>query len=362
MKKNTLPAVLVCLVVAAGLSCKSSPPQTEPPEPPAAPQAADTGQSALDALNTAVADAEQARQRALDFEGPGYFPSNWEEAEAQYAAAAELPRGDEEELRRAAESYTALAASYNALFAKTIPLYAQAREDEIIAARDALTATGLAGTFPEYLRGADDIALAALGQYEAGDYYAAKDTAAAALNEYQGLKNGAEAYLARQEILKRHFVMYDPESFDRAEETGLSALEDYEGGNRAAALDKAEEARLRYTLVLANGWAAFALSQRQAAGAERQRALDAKANVAVRDTFNQGEDLFVRAVDLMKAENYEQAANLFNVSIGGFRAAADAAEEKRRIAEEVITEAEEKIEESGEAARQAELIIEGGSL
>ena len=363
MKKNTpLKAALVCLTVFAGLSCKSSPPQTETPEPaPAAPQSEVPAQSALEELNLALAEADQARQRVIDFEGPEYFPGEWEQAEAQYAAAAELPRGDDAELRQAAGAYRDLAAAYDRLFQQTIPLYAQAREDEIMAVRKDLLDTGLAGTFPEYLKRADDTAIAALHQYEAEDYYAARDTAASALTEYQTLKNGADAYLARQEILKRNFAVYDPESFNRAEEIGLSALDEYEAGNREAARDRAEEARLRYTLVLANGWAAFALSQRQAAAAERQRALDAKANVAVKEIFGQAEDLFVKASGAMKAEDYAEAANLFNVSIGGFRAAADAAEEKRRIAEEIIMEAEEKIGESGEAARQAELIIEGGS-
>jgi hypothetical protein len=367
MKNYTFfAAVLLSLLAVACISCKSTPKTEAPvpsPEPaPAAPaQPGGPSQDSLDALNQAKTRADEARKRALDFEGPGYFPGDWEETESQYAAAGKLPGSTNAELQQAASAFNAVAGSYDEIFKKTIPLYAQAREDEIIAARDELIATGLEGTFPEYLRKADDIALAALNQYEAQDYYAARDTAAAALNEYQALKTGADAYLTRQEILKRNFAAYDPENFSRAEEIALSALDDHEAGNTGSARDKAEEALLRYNLALANGWAAFALVQRDTAAEERQRALDAKANVAVKETFDKAERLFTEGTAFLKDENYESAANQFNVSIGGFRAATEAAEEKRRIAEEIIREAEEKIHESDETARQAELIIEGGS-
>ena len=367
MKRYTFfAAVLLSLFVIVGISCKSTPKTDAPAETPelapAVPvQAGGPSQSSLDGLNQAIARVDEARQRVLDFEGHYYFPSDWEGAESQYAAAGELPRSTDAELQQAVNSYNNVAAVYDWLFNKTIPLYAQAREDEILGVRDEFIATGLADAFSGYLQKADEIALAALSQYEAQDYYAARDTAANALNEYQTLKTGAGAYLTRQEILRRNFAVYDPENFDRAEQIALTALDEYEAGNTESAHNNAEEALLRYNLVLANGWASFAAEQKNMAAAERQKAMDRKANVAVRETFNRAEGVYTKGADFLEAENYENAADLFNISIGGFRAAAEAAEEKRRIAEEIIREAEEKIEESDETARQAELIIEGGS-
>jgi hypothetical protein len=359
-------AVLLSLLAVAGISCKTTPKTETPVETPgpvpAAPvQSGGPSQASLDGLNQAIARADEARQRVLDFEGPYYFPSDWEELESQYAGAGELPRNTDAELQQAAASYNNVAEAYDALFSKTIPLYAQAREDEILGVRDELLATGLADVFSGYLQKADETALAALSQYEAQDYYAARDTAANALSEYQALNTGAGAYLTRQEILRRNFAAYDLENFDHAERSAMMALDEYEAGDTESARNNAEEALLRYNLVLAKGWATFAAEQKNMAAAERQKALDLKANVAVREIFNRAEGLYTTGADSLEAENYENAADLFNVSIGGFRAAAEAAEEKRRIAEEIIREAEEKIEESDETARQAELIIEGGS-
>jgi hypothetical protein len=342
--------ILLALPAVFNVSCRSA------PRPAAGP-----GKASLDALKKAADGAAAARKRALDFESPAYFPSDWESAEGQYAEAGSLPQTNDAEADSAAEAYNAVTGVYDGLFDKTIPLYAQAREDEITAVRDEVIAAGLRDAYPEYLQSADTTALRALDQYEAKDYYAARDTAAAALLMYQTLKTGADAWLAREEIKVRGFEAHVPGGMEQTDATLLAAADSYEGGDIAAARTGAEDALRRYTTGLDTGYAGLITMLRDTAAADRQAALDVKADVAVRDDFNRADDLYAQAAVFLQAAKYRDAARAYDNSGAGFRAAIYATEEKRRLAEEIIRQAEEKIEASDEAARQAEIVIEGGS-
>jgi hypothetical protein len=367
MKNRPTPAFLLLIpVLFFVFSCKSTPKETEPSPPvagedkvekPAAPD-----QASIDALNRAIARVEDSRKKALDFDSPSYFPSDWEAAEAQYASLGSLPKGTAGEIQQTTARYNATADIYDGLFGKTIPLFARDREDEITAARDAVIATGLSNTFPEYLLEVDRIVSDALARYEGGDYYAARDSAYLARDKYQTLKTGADAYITRREIVQRDFIAYDPDNFDKADAIGLAAVDSYSAGNIEQARNQAEEAELRYNLVLHTGWASYAADRGASAGAERQKALDLKANVAVREEFNAAADIYNRAAASLNAEKYEEAAVLYTQSEARFVVISQTAAEKRREAENAIKEAEQKMIESDETAKRAEIIIEGGSL
>jgi hypothetical protein len=358
-----LPLAAVCFAV---LACKSTPKQVPapPPVPPAETPAAPGGasQDALNALNEAAARAEEARKRAADFESAAYFPSDWENAEAGYTAAGQLPRTADTEVREAAARYDALAGVYDGIFKRVIPLYAQDREDEITAARDEALLTGLKDSFPDYLTDADRTAVQVLEQFEAEDYYTARDTAFLARGKYRALKSGGDAYTKRQEILKWDFSSSDPDNYSRAEEAGLAAIEAYEAGNIDDALTNAEEAGLRYSLVLKTGWTRRVSEQKTVAEAERQKALDVKANVAVKADFDAASAIYNQAEASAQTESYEDAAGFYAQSADRFVVITKTAEEKRREAEEAIREAEQKILESEENVKKAELILEGGEL
>jgi len=304
---------------------------------------------------------EVSRKRAIDFECPSYFPSDWEAVEAQYTAADVLRITGEDELQQAESELNSISDTYDGIFKRTVPLYAQAREDEILSARDDLISTGLTRYYPEYLRNADDIALAALDHYEAEDYYTSRDTAAAALSEYEALFLAAKVYLKRQEIIDRGFDMYDLENFDSADEVSLAAIDYYESGNRDAAVENAEEAMLRYNLLLTNGWVTYADDRRTFASFEREMALTNRVNIAVRESFREADTVYVQAEEIFRARKYPEAALLFTDSEARFAIARQETELKRQRALEAIRIAEMKIEESYEAAIEAERIIEGGS-
>jgi hypothetical protein len=366
MKRRHILILCAVLVLFSLISCKSTPKEAPaaPPAktPPAAAPAAPGGpsQASLDALNQAKARAEEARKRASDFESVSYFPSDWESAESQYNSAGNLAQRTDEEVRQAAAQYTALADTYDGIFKRAIPLYAQDREDELVAARDTAIGTGLSDTFPDYLLDVDRVGALALEQYEGEDYYAAKENWALAKDKYQVLKTGGDAYNRRIEIVERNFIPYDRDNFSKADEIGRSAVDQYHAGNIADATNGAEEAGLRYSLVLKTAWAAYAAERRLAAGTERQKALDLKANVAVKAEFDVASGMYNQAESSIKSENFENAATLYIQSEARFTVIGQTAAEKRREAEEAIRQAEEKMRESEENAKKAEEILEGG--
>jgi hypothetical protein len=354
MKKVYILALLMAASLGLSISsCKSTPKQPPVEEP--------RGKLSSDELGSAAARAEAARKLAVDFECPAYFPSDWESVEGRYMEAQGLPRDTEEKMQNAIGVYNEITGIYEGLFDRTIPLYAQAREDEIIAARDEIKSTSLISSYPDYLSGADQTALEALAKYEGKDYYAARDTSTKALTMYQILKTGGNAYLSRKEILSHEFVSYDTENFDKAEEAGKAAIDAYDKGDLKAAGGNADEALLRYNLVRNAGWAVCISELETSANAERQKALAHKANVAARDVFNAGNALFDQAAGLQDAAQYADAAAMYTEAEAQFAEATRIAEEKRLLAEEAIREAEEKIEASDEAARQAEIVIGGES-
>jgi len=336
-RKVVLLLITLSIIASMSISCKSAPKEAPPKEPPK-----------TDVALIAKNKADQARKQAMDFDANKYFPSEWDAAEAQYQAAT-----------NDTAKYNAVAAVYTDLFNKAVPLYAQAREDELMAVRAEVLATGIADAFPQYIKNADNLALDAKAKYDAGDYYAAKDSADAALSDYQTLLVGGKAYNARQEIVNRGFTKYDPDNFQKSDEIGQKAIDAYEAGDKGTAVTNAEEALLRYNIVLSNGWVAYAANRKEAAEKERQAAIDERANIASKETFRKGDASFDSANEFYNAENYSEAALAYVDAEAGFAISRKETAEKRIRAEEAIKTAEDKIEESSEAAIEAEKIIEG---
>lgn len=368
MKKSIFIAFLLPLLFTLTFfSCKTTPPPEEPaPEQPAVvsqPEPAPAPKPVYaDELKDYLIQAEEARKRAIDFESPAYFPSDWEAVEAQYSSAIKKEVDTEDDLKDATALLISITSTYDSIFNKTIPLYAQAREDEILAVRDELIGTGLTPIFPEYLEKGDTLALTSLDQYEAKDYYTARDTASAALNEYELLLAGANTYLKRQEIVDRGFVRYDWENFSKADEVAVGAVEKYEAGDKAGARAGADEAILRYNAVLSNSWTAYAADRKASASDEREKALANKVNIASRESFRQADAVFSQAEENLNASNYESAASLYSDSEALFLLAGQETEEKRIRAVDTIRIAEEQFERTIETAIEAVRIFEEGGI
>jgi hypothetical protein len=373
MKKFLFFAPLIVVMFALPyFSCKTAPsapeqassPALQPaettPEPTPVPEAT-TSQTLLNQLNAAIAKAEEARKRADDFDGSSYFPSDWETADERYDKAGSLSKDTNSDIQSAIAEYNAVADAFDSIFNLAVHLYAQAMEDEITALWEELVAAGVRDSFPEYFAPADETAISAYQQYEAKDYYAAKDSADKALLMYQTIKTGHAAWLAREEIVEWDFMSYNENGFNKTDETGEQALENYKAGDIAAAYENADIALQNYTKLLDFAWMSAARELSLIATAEWKAALDIKADIATRDLFQQADSNYKSATDLFDGRGeYKQSAYLFLDSARQFRAARDSTAEKRRIAEAAITEAKERIVESDETARQGEIIMEGG--
>ena len=222
--------------------------------------------------------------------------------------------------------------------------------DIALAAYDARQSVvwGLQTLAPEFLSQADDAAMAAVDKWDAEDYDGAREDADKVLLMYSTLKTGVEAYLLREEIALDALELdpNDPNALWRIDDIGWRAIAKWSDGDYEGAQADAETAMLGYTVT--------------GATVERQKALDARADVAVRQEFSLAEAIFERANLAFQWQSYDEAVLRYAESLYMFRQAARTAEERRRSAEEALRRAERRLEESNETARSADAILEGG--
>jgi hypothetical protein len=385
MKSKPVSGILAGILVSlAILSCGGAPPPVEtPPEPPVVqpepvqpardPDLDPPDQGALDNLNNALAQADLSRERAQDIAAPGYFPKEWNIAEDQYTGAKGNARdttlGD---VKATIALYEAAAETYDNLARQCLPLYYEDLSADILQARDEAIDAGIRDVSPDRLEVADLRIDEALDRYEAGNvaatnndaaehYYAAAESAFDALDRYHALTLGVHAYRLEEEIQARDFGGYDPENYELAQESIDSAIAAYDGGDTETAGAQAYEALVRYTQVINEGWAGYTGDLRLSAETERRKALNAKANVAVKREFDEADGLYTRANAAYRAQDYEVSAEYFSRSIPLFSNSVIIAEQKRIEAEEAIQTAEIRIGQSEETAREAEAVLQGGA-
>ncbi|MDR0688982.1 MAG: hypothetical protein LBG08_01770 [Spirochaetaceae bacterium] len=360
------------LIAAALISCKTTPaPEAAPPaatpESPAAPSPADPGkgppdQAAIDALEAARAQVEASRTQAVDIESPRYFPRDWETAEGQYQSLGEPASATLGEFRAAAETYRAVAKAFDDLARKCLPRYAADREQEIRAAREGAVKAGAERITPDRLRAADAMVEKAVSQYDAEDYYPAAASAFTAVDMYKALEAGLGAYTTRREIVARDFVKYEPVNFEFADTISRAAVSGYDAGHIPEARNKAEQARLWYSLVLDIGWETFASEHGAAAAKVQEDAYALKAHVALKKDYDAATEILKQGDVSFSNRQFAEAVTRYTQAESRFITVRDAAREKRRLAEDAIREAEEKVIESDENARDAEIILEGDTL
>jgi hypothetical protein len=323
------------------------------------PNAGPPDSAALGSLEDAKNRAENARKQALYLEGQNYFPQDWTAAEALYQAGEQGGRSTLGEVKAAAGQYAAAAAAYDDITRRAIPLYAQAREQEINAARSEAIHSGIADIAPDRFAVAENTRQAAYDLYEREDYYSAAEAAYEAVEQYQVLTIAAGIYEVWDEIDVFDLAKYDTADYARAEAAAIQAVADYDAGNTARAKTGANETLNRLNMVRSAGWEGFAGDRRKAANAERQAALDSKANVAVRNEFNAALAVYNQGEGAFGSRRYSDAVQYYNQSESMFMLTRNSALDKRRTAEEAIRRAEEKTAESDAAAQNAERIIGG---
>ena len=198
---------------------------------------------------------------------------------------------------------------------------------------------------PEYLSQADTAAMAAFDKWDAGDYNGASEDVDKVLLMYGTLRTGVEAYLLREEIAL-DALNFDPNAFWRTDEVGYAAIDKWDAGDYEGAKADAETALLGYIIT--------------GAGEGRRKAMDARADVAVRQEFNIAQALYDRANHALEWQDYNEAVRLYGDSMYLFMQAARTADERRRNAEAALRRAGQRVQESDETARNADALLEGG--
>jgi hypothetical protein len=268
------------------------------------------------------------------------------------------PAGASTSLTESSQASSTDQADLNALNAA----YYELKLKELIDARNAAVEAGAELLVPDFLLEADNAADDAGAKYLANDYQAAKEDADRAILMYTALKTGLEAYKLWEEMAGIGFEYFNPSDITLADETLMSAASYYSGGNYISANDKAEAAKLQYSAALEAAWKEISAGKLADAAAARQRALDLRANVSVKQDFDYAEALFTQANSALWAQNYDEASRLFIRCEPMFTASAAAALEKRQAAEEALWRADQRLAESDEIAKNAELILEEGGI
>jgi hypothetical protein len=103
-----------------------------------APLFAQDMEDARNALDAAMAHAEQSKKNAQDNKGPTYFPDDWKSAEASHKDALGAPSETLDEMKNAAAMFAAAADEYDAIAGKSLPLLAKEKDDAQKALNDAI--------------------------------------------------------------------------------------------------------------------------------------------------------------------------------------------------------------------------------
>jgi hypothetical protein len=306
----------------------------------------------------ARARAEAARGLAQGVNAASYFPTDWGSAESRYGEAGKAGRpATQGDAGNQANEWGQIAAVYDDLYAKALPLFAGDKARQLVAAREAALEAGAWDILPDRFDATDELAQSVQDKYDNGDYSGALEDGTTAYDRYVVLKTVADAYALKLEADTYEFIAYDPENYEAGADAGNEAVDLFDEGSLANAKASADEAVNRYNLVLENGWIGYTNERSATAQSWRQAALEEKANVAVRGEYQNADSAYNQAHVALRAGEFQKAADLFERSGILFRQSRDAAVEKRVKAEEAIRLAEQKVSESEEKARSAQETI-----
>jgi hypothetical protein len=349
MRLSLLGAVLAA--VALVFSCKTAPPPAEPepevpsvevvPEPVAEPKAVEPGPAAPTELRDTAAEL---RKKAFDFGLKDILPAEYAEAEKAYVLGTE---NYEKDNAASAAAYEDSIQLFKNVLETGLPLVASNESEQAWKAQETAAGKGAVSYYEkpydatvESLNAADE--LKASGDYEAA--IAAYREAAARFNAIGTMCDAANA---RDEIERRGYAEYDTSNWNLAEQKLASASELIDS-DAAAARSAADEAVLRYRLVMQNALLYYAGERKNFSDSERERAMDIKADVAAREQFEDAVALYESAQAYEDAEDYESAAELYDQAADGFNAAHDIALTKMQQAQDELNSLDEALDAAAE--------------
>jgi hypothetical protein len=225
---------------------------------------------------------------------------------------------------------------------------------EITKLREECIQAGAEQEAPEYLLQADKIAAKAKTEYDNKDLTTARKDGLTARDSYQALKTGLDAYNLRQNIISEGLDKDFQADLDAADSTGKAAIDAYTAGDIAGANTNAKAWLAACQTILSNGQSAGVRRVADTAAAARKRAVDAKADHAVKDEFHTADGLYQQAISAQQGQKFDDAIDKYTRAAAMFDDATEKAGEKRAAAEKALSEAEKKMTESDKTAQEAE--------
>jgi hypothetical protein len=337
MRIRFAPIGAVIAALSLALSCASQPPatgsdaqpqaaaaQAGPAPAPAAVQAA-----APDALK---AEAAELRKKAFDLGIKDVLPAEYAAAENAFSLGNEKYNKDN---AASAAAYGDAKALFSAAIERGLPLIASNEGEK---AREAEAAAFRKGAADYYYEESDasSTALAEAAEIEgSGDFEGAIAAYRAAAARFAAIGAMCDAASARDAVAARDFAKWDTSNWTIAEGK-LESARGLVGSDSKASLDAAEEALLRYRLVMQNALGYYAADRKAFSESERDRASAIKAEVAVKDDFEAAAALYGEAEAKRAAEDLESASELFDRSAAAYMAAYDRAKVKLDAAKSEI--------------------------
>jgi len=332
------------------VACKSTP----------APSTVGVDDKAMLAIAQARAGVEETRSQAEYVDGNIYSPDEWERAENRYAAARKLetPATREEATAQLTE-WQALRGDYDFIYKSSLSKCAAAQEGLIAAARESAVKAGADKLVPERFNQVDTLAESSKAKFEKSDYIGSIQDGKQARDRYKVLQTIAEAHNKQAEADENDFFSADPDSYTVAADTGNNAVDLYDQNKIPEAQEEAEDALNRFSQVVKNGWASRLEEKSSLAERSRNASREVRANIASKAEYDAAEQVYNRARTAQGAEDYANAAKLYEESSGLFINARNSTLAKQQIANDALREAEQKLAESKNKAQAAENIIGG---
>ena len=358
-----LAGLIVCFIP---ISCKTTGKGTTAPAEGPAYVPEDLSAAADDYLLNSLADAEakarDARSWAEYINGPVHCPNEWKAAEARLQTASgrkDPPKTKGDAYDRIAE-WNGIKQAYDDIYNSSFDAGIKEQQDTLAKARKKAVDAGADKLVPDRLALADTYRDKSKQVYEKGDIYGSVSAGKDAWDRYKILETLALAHGMQMEADENNFFTLDPDTYMLAAEAGNNSVDLYDEGKLVNSQTQADAALAGFKQVLKGGWAGSAESRASTARDQRSAAQDVKADVAARSDFSAADSVYNQAHVALRAENYAEAAKLFDESGRLFGIAHDKALEKRTIAEEALRRSQQKLAESEVLAQNADDII-GGS-
>lgn len=349
-----LAAALAAALILAACATKPSPqPEPDAAEPPVTEPAPDQAIS-RDSVEALHAQVLAARKDAFDLGAKDLLADDYAAAETRYVAGKAALDEDRREV--AQTELQAALPLYRDLAERSARLAADRGKTDAAAARGRALAADASRHAPVSLAAAEAALAEAEAAMASGDSRAAKAAYARATSAFDAAEKRSRASVVKARVDELGFGPMDAGNYAIANEK-YDQVDATIASDPATANDAAEEALLRYNLVLSKGWELSAGGKRDAAAKYKADSEGIKAQVAVKDDYAEAKAVWDEASYELAAGRNEAAAALFAKAEALFKAVYEKAAAKRAAAEEAMKRASASTEQSASTAQMGDMML-----